>query len=111
MTSYVSLLLPYDHQKTAAARSQGRPAFAFLMGMRTGKTAVTINEWGESVWEDELDDQLIIAPAGVYRTWEAEYKKFLPMEMQERLQTFTWESGNYSKAYKNRLTKFLLAPD
>jgi SNF2 family DNA or RNA helicase len=91
--SYVPVLPPYTHQTAALAKAEGKSAFAYLMGMRTGKTKTTIDEWGRMVDAGETRDLLVLAPAGVYLTWEAELKKHLPAEMQELLLIKYWISG------------------
>lgn len=65
---------PYAHQVEALHKMQGKEAFALLMGMRTGKTKVIIDEWVA----DGMPDLLVVAPAGAYRTWEGEIRKHAP---------------------------------
>src|SRR5271156_327942 len=80
----------YAHQREALNKMHGKDAFALLMGMRTGKTRVLIEDWA---WvSNDSRDLLVIAPAGVYRTWEAELKKWMPEDIYYTVGV--WESGN-----------------
>jgi SNF2 family DNA or RNA helicase len=92
--TYTPVLKPYAHQVTALERAAGKKAFAWLMGMRTGKTKVTIDDWGRMVEAGEVGDLLVIAPAGAYRTWEGEIDKHLPVSIKERTAAATWISGS-----------------
>jgi SNF2 family DNA or RNA helicase len=91
--TYQPVLPPYDHQREALERMRGKPAFALLMGMRTGKTKVLIDEWGEGVLTDRVQDLLVLAPAGVYKTWLAEIDKHAPPWLKERMTVGLWESS------------------
>ena len=88
----------------------GRAAFALLMAMRTGKTKVLLDDWGEMVEANEVQDLFVSAPGGVYRTWEGEARKHLPEEMQERTLIHTWTSGG-GVGYRRSLEKFLRTQD
>lgn len=63
---------PYDHQKRAMAASWDKEFFALLMAMRTGKTKVTIDTFGQLADRGRVFDMLVVAPAGVYMTWIGE---------------------------------------
>ena len=106
--SYVSKRKPREHQVIAAKKAKGKKAFALLMAMRVGKSKVIVDEFGEAVYNGKLSDLLVIAPGGVYRTWEGALLEDLPQEVFEQLQIFVWKSGSYSsKAGKLRLKEFL----
>lgn len=66
----------------------------FVTG-NTGKSKCIIDEWGAAVEADELDDLLIIAPAGSYRGWDlpggGELVKHLPVTFKHT--TATWISS------------------
>lgn len=79
---------PYAHQTAALQKMRGRDSFALLMGMRTGKSKVVIDEW----FEDGCPDLSIIAPAGAYRTWEVELQKHVPTDILRRVAVGTWVS-------------------
>jgi hypothetical protein len=67
--TYSAPLPPWAHQSEALKRMEGRKEFALLMRMRTGKSRVTLDDFGR-LWDaGEVDDLLVLAPAGVYRTW------------------------------------------
>jgi SNF2 family DNA or RNA helicase len=91
--TYVPVLPPYAHQSAALKKAEGKTAFAFLMGMRTGKTKTVIDEWGKMVDAGEARDLLVLAPAGVYLTWQSELEKHLPPEMFKKVWTLAWVSG------------------
>lgn len=93
MRSYAPLLPPYPHQAEALARMKGHRAFALFMFMRTGKTKVVLDDFGRLELEGELQDMLVIAPAGVYRTWEKAIRDHVSHELQSRLAVLTWISS------------------
>lgn len=94
--TYVPRLPPYAHQREALDKMRGREAFALLMSMRTGKTAVTITDWATMVDADEVEDILVIAPGGVYKTWKGEFAKHLSENAMDNTITHTWQSGGTS---------------
>jgi hypothetical protein len=57
-----------------------------------------------------VQDLLVEAPAGVYRTWETAIREHCPDEFQERALIHTWQSGA-GVMDKNRLQKFLSTND
>lgn len=105
--TYQSKLPPYDHQARALAQMEGKDLFALLMAMRTGKTKVTLDDYGRLELAGKARDFLLIAPAGVYRTWETAVREHVSDDLQQRLWTYTWESGNNSKAAKNVRSAFM----
>jgi SNF2 family DNA or RNA helicase len=108
--TYVPVLPPYAHQIAALAKAEGKSSFAYLMGMRTGKTKTTIDEWGRMVDAGETRDLLVLAPAGVYLTWEAELKKHLPPDILDKTIKMSWVSG--AGALKSRMLEaFLINED
>src|SRR5690606_5779965 len=66
---YKSKREPRVKQAEALERLKGREAFALLMAMRTGKTKVTLDDFGRLEYDKKVQDLLVIAPAGVYATW------------------------------------------
>ena len=100
--SYSPVLPPYAHQVRALDAMRDKDAFALLMGMRTGKTKVTIDDWGRRVDAGELNSLLVLAPAGVYKTWEGEIEKHLPRAIRDRTFVATWKS-NGNKEDQNRV--------
>ncbi len=51
----------------------------------TGKSKVIIDEWGAAVAAGELDDLLIIAPAGSYRGWDLDKGPGQPSELRKHM--------------------------
>lgn len=90
---YVSQLKLYAHQQTALRHLNRNKVFALFMGMRTGKSAVIVTEYGQKLVNGEATDLLIIAPAGVYRTWETELCKHMPPNVYSALKIYVWRSG------------------
>jgi len=86
-----------DYQVEALKKMDGREAFAFLMAMRTGKTAVALADFGQKELDGDCDGLLVIAPGGVYRTWEGQIQEHLSLDLLERVQVYTWESGKSMK--------------
>lgn len=91
--SYVPKHKPYANQVEALRRLEERLAFALLMAMRTGKTKVIIDDFGRLELAGQIDDLLVIAPAGVYRTWETALMDHASIELLPRLKVHTWQSG------------------
>lgn len=96
-----------QHQLNAINACDAKPpgfadAFAYLMDMGTGKSCVTLADWGRQ-WNGGLPDLLIVAPAGSYRNWFtdkgdedehwSEIRKHLRPELLERLIHVPWISG------------------
>jgi SNF2 family DNA or RNA helicase len=104
--NYVSRHQPWGHQKTALTRMGSRESFALLMAMRTGKTKTLLDNWGQLEAEGLCPDLLVIAPAGVYRTWEKAIKEHLSPELLARTSVFTWSAG-MGKADEERQQSFL----
>lgn len=104
---YVSRRKPWAHQATALAKMYGRAAFALLMAMRTGKTKTLLDDWGAEEAAGDCDDLLVIAPAGVYKTWEVAIKDHLSAELLERTLVFTYASSDKGKAHVKALDKFM----
>jgi SNF2 family DNA or RNA helicase len=72
--------------------SRGKPGFAFFMEMRTGKTKTVLDEFGELEASGEIKHLLVIAPAGVYRTWEPAIEEHLADSLRRRVKVLRWES-------------------
>lgn len=96
--TYCPQLPSRDYQLAACAAMRGRHAFALLMAMRTGKSKVLLDDFGALELAGEARDLLIIAPAGVYRTWEDEIRKQVSRDLLERLRVHTWQSGHGARA-------------
>jgi hypothetical protein len=71
---------------------RGRKVFALLMAMRTGKTKVVVDDWGELLTEEKVDDLLVVAPGGAYLTWIAAIKADLPEDIYRAGRVYPWVS-------------------
>jgi len=91
--TYHPVLPSYAHQLKALEAMRDRTSFALLMAMRTGKTKVTIDDWGQKLLEKKVDSLMVLAPAGVYKTWRTEIEKHLPKHIKDRTWVATWISG------------------
>jgi len=97
MTAYRPLKEPWQHQSDAINRLTERKWFALQMAMRTGKTKVTLDDFGMLEVENKVDDLFVLAPAGVYRIWETAVQEHVSIELQRRLNIYTWRSGRNSQ--------------
>jgi len=89
---------PREKQSEALKRMAGKKVFALLMAMRTGKTKVTLDDWAKMVWEGLCLDLVVLAPAGVYKTWVQAIKDDVPDEVLSATRVFVWESGSHGSA-------------
>ncbi len=105
--TYQTRMAPYDHQARGLAQMEGKDLFALLMAMRTGKTKVTLDDFGRLELAGKARDFLLVAPAGVYRTWETAVREHVSDDLQARLWMQTWESGKNSKAAKSLRKSFM----
>lgn len=80
-------------QVAALKKMRGREAFALLMAMRTRKTKVVLDDFGEMELAGKVKDLLVIAPAGCYRTWEQAIKDDVSIDLQSRLHVHTYSSS------------------
>lgn len=96
---------PWAHQRKALDKMAGAEAFALFMEMRTGKTKVILDEWAQLVILGRVENLLVVAPAGVYRTWEEAAAEHLAPAILARTSLITWASGAGKKAVEalNRL--------
>lgn len=94
--TYISKRKPREKQQEALDASAGRKVFAYLMAMRTGKTKVTLDDFGRVEDAGLVDDLFIIAPAGVYETWARAIHEDWPDALIARSRIHVWKSGNYS---------------
>lgn len=87
----------YAHQAEAQRRLRLQPAFfALLMAMRTGKTKVIIDNFGELELRGMTRDLLVIAPAGSYQTWPREIEEHASADLRKRLDVHLWAAGQVS---------------
>jgi Mesyanzhinovviridae DNA helicase len=109
-TPYVPPLPPRAKQAEALAKMKGQKAFALLMGMRTGKSRVLLEDWGRMVVEGKSRDLLVIGPAGALPPWNDEIYKQLPLELVEQMRVHFWKSGAGVK-HKKSLQSLLSIKD
>jgi len=91
--TYQSKREPRAKQREALDLLKGHDAFALLMAMRTGKTKVVLDDWGKLAASGSVSGLLVIAPAGVYRTWETAIREDLGVAAT----VYTWVSGGKSR--------------
>lgn len=108
--SYVPRHKPYAHQKKALAKAKGKRNFALCMAMRVGKSKTLLDKFGEWEINRQIDDLLIIAPGGVYHTWEKAIQDHVGDHLLHRLAVFTWVSGA-GKKQERALETFLKIKD
>jgi SNF2 family DNA or RNA helicase len=90
---YQPKLPRWKHQNDALAAINGADAFALFMEMRTGKTKTILDEFGQDELDGTIRQLLVVAPAGVYRTWETDAIKHLNSDMESRTMIAIWQSG------------------
>lgn len=100
----------WDTQKKGLAKMRGHEAFALTMSMRTGKTATTLTDFGQLELDGKVQDLLIIAPGGVYRTWLPAMEMYLSTDLWGRIHTHVW-SSNMGTNDRRRLQSFLAERD
>jgi len=83
---YQSQRQPRAKQAEALSRLAGQQAFALQMEMRTGKTKVVIDDFGRLEAAGQVDDLVVIAPAGAYRPWAKEIVADASADLQARCQ-------------------------
>lgn len=83
-----------ENQQKALARMRGKQYFALLMAMRMRKSKVLIDDFGEMELAGKVHDLLVIAPAGVIRTWIDALRDDLSDDLRDRLMVHLWQSGS-----------------
>lgn len=109
-TEYKPLKPPRVKQAEALEKMEGREFFALLMAMRTGKTKVVLDDFGRRWVAGEADDLLVIAPAGVYRTWETAVEEHVGEPLRSELRVHAWVSGETGRPSQDRQRRFLAYP-
>lgn len=84
---------PREKQREALERLKGFKNFALLMAMRTGKTKVILDDWSQLAQKLAVKRLLIIAPAGVYKTWFTAIQDDVPDGLLKQMGIYTWSSG------------------
>lgn len=104
---YTPKLPLYEHQKAALAKLGGQTVAAYLMAMRTGKSATLLADFGQLEHDGLCADLLVIAPGGVFRTWQSAIRDHLSDDLQSRCAVHVWETGNKTVKYRAALKAFL----
>jgi len=96
-----------ENQVAALQRMRGRLHFALLMAMRTRKSKVVLDDFGELELLGKAKDFLLIAPGGVYRTWVGAMEADLSLDLQGRIKTLVWSSSFSSTRFTGLVPDFL----
>jgi SNF2 family DNA or RNA helicase len=107
---YIPPLPPRAKQAEALAKMHGKKAFALLMGMRTGKSKVLLDDWAAMVVAGEVRDLLVIGPAGALPPWGAELKKQLAPDLYAQARIHFWKTGS-GKEHNQKLQALLAERD
>ena len=105
--NYTPRHLPWSHQTDALNKMGDSKAFALLMAMRTGKTKTLLDNWGCLEASGKCLDLLVVAPAGVYRTWETAVKEHLSHDLLSRVQIHTWSAKDKGVLAMAKLDEFM----
>jgi SNF2 family DNA or RNA helicase len=85
---------PFAHQMECLTQCWNKENFALLMEMGTGKSKVLIDNIGVLYNQGKINGALIIAPKGVYKTWERqELPLHLPDYIMEHTNIVAWQSN------------------
>ena len=98
--AYVPRMPRWKHQNEAIRALSGHDSFALFMEMRTGKTKTILDEFGQDEAAGKINDLLVIAPGGVFRTWKADAEKHLNDDLRTHARIGIWESGPTSMQSK-----------
>lgn len=107
MIEYQAKRPPWTKQGEALEKMAGKKNFALLMAMRTGKSYVLITDFGRLELAGEVDDLLVVAPAGVYETWRTQLEDHASLDLSRRLLTYIWRPGATSLVAKKRIRTFV----
>lgn len=106
---YQPALPRWEHQDRALKAMNGATGFALFLEMRCGKSRVIFDEFGEDELNGAIERLLVVAPAGVYRVWEADARKHLGADLNARVKIACWES-KAGVAAKRKLVEFASTP-
>ncbi len=108
--TYAPVLPPYPHQVEALEKMAPHANFALLMGKRTGKTKVLIDDFGRREDAGEVRDFLGVLPGGALYgedAWETQFSQHLPAEVRERARLVVWRAGATSAAARRSVREIL----
>lgn len=83
---------PYQVQETALARAAGRPAFAYLMEMGTGKTLTVLAEYISLYRAGKVSTLIVVCPNSIKGVWAAEAEK-----ARANIQVHVWPEMMHSE--------------
>lgn len=106
--TYISRHKPWKHQREALASMKDKPAYALLMAMRTGKTKTLLDDWGRLEQSRQCQDLMVIAPGGVYRTWEQAIKDHLNQDLLNQTSIYTWSAQDRNKSAMKRVEEIFM---
>ena len=108
LMSYKPGLPSRTYQQEALEQMAGRKGFALLMAMRTGKTHVALTDFGRMELAGEVKDMLVMAPAGLYRTWAdpEDALAHLSQDLRDRLRIHIWTAKG-GREHDRQLREFL----
>jgi SNF2 family DNA or RNA helicase len=104
---YQSARTPWKHQTETLEALAGRKFFALFLGMRTGKTKIILDDFGRLELAGDVEDLVVIAPAGAYKTWVTAIEEHASKDLKKRLDVFVWESGRNGRRDKERRADFV----
>lgn len=98
LVGYKTKMQPREAQFEALRRMQGQKIFALLCAMRTGKSKMLLDDYGRLELAGEIKDLIVLAPGGVYRTWETAWHEHASDDLQKRGRVHVWQSNKKSAA-------------
>ncbi len=96
-----------ENQIEMLRHMRGREFFALLAAMRTRKSKVVLDDFGELELLGKAKDFLLIAPGGVYRTWVGAMEADLSRDLLGRIKTLVWSSSFSSARFTGVVPEFL----
>jgi SNF2 family DNA or RNA helicase len=90
---YTPAYKPRAKQEEALKKLWSKEAFGLLMSMRTGKSKVILDDFGQLELLDKVDDLCIIGPAGALPPWLSEIDRHASYDLKQRVRAHLWRSG------------------
>ena len=99
---------PFDHQRQVFLRSRDEVNFAYLMGMGTGKTKVTIDVAAWNYQMGRIQFLVVLAPNGVHANW---ITKELPAHMPDWTNCISATWASYLRKKEQMAVDAVMDPD
>lgn len=99
-------MTPRPEQVEALNRMAGKSAFALLMSMRTGKSKCILDDFGRLELTGQINNLIVLAPGGVYRTWATAWHDHVSNDLQSRTSVYVWQSNKKTNAKEWQKQKF-----